>query len=184
MRNRTSLQTAIQSHVSNGLFGFCLNVSLNNESTNLRDFQIAWVSGYNHITWRFYSSYKRGITGCEHQRWGTHPVRTEAQHLGLHWKLVGSLRGHRMCGIWQHLSLLAPMWSYFHFKSTAATNWAGISLESLESVTRTCWVSSAHHGTVIENVLLFRMPCLVWLQLPSGYQEPFPDRKTEMEASI
>lgn len=25
--------------------GFCLNVSLNNESTNLRVFQIAWVSG-------------------------------------------------------------------------------------------------------------------------------------------
>ncbi|EGW09277.1 hypothetical protein I79_006556 [Cricetulus griseus] len=34
------------------------------------------------------------------------------------------------------------------------------------------------------NMLLFRTPCLIWLQLPSGYQVPFPERKTKMEASI
>lgn len=64
--------------------GFGLNVSLNNESTNLRVFQIAWVSGYNRIAWPFYSSYKRGITGCEYQHWEIHAIKAEAQASGIH----------------------------------------------------------------------------------------------------
>lgn len=93
--------------------GFCLNVSLNNESTNLRVFQIAWVLGYNRITWPFYSSYNRGITGCEYQHWEIHAIKTGAQASGhTHWK-VSYLEAHAFCCISQFLSLLALMWSYF-----------------------------------------------------------------------
>lgn len=92
--------------------GFCLNVSLNNESTNLRVFQIAWVSGCNRIAWPFYSSYKRR----HNQMWIPTLRNTCHQNRSPSiwaYTLEGKsyVEAHAFCCIWQ--SLLALMWSYF-----------------------------------------------------------------------
>ena len=62
------------------------------------------------------------------------------------------------------------MWSYFlslEINSCHQLSRHFPGEPGLESLTGTRRVSGAYHGTVRENVLLFRVPWLVWLQLPS-----------------
>lgn len=154
--------------------GFCLNVSLNNESTNLRIFQIAWVSGYNHINLAILLF----VSTRHNQMWTAmlkNPSKLKPKQLGIHWKDL--LRGH----------VLFAALNTCHFCHSCG------GINSFYQLSKHFLVESQlenfarRHNALREGgkwPSLFRTPCRAWLQLSSWLSSTLPDRKTEMEASI